>query len=117
MYTAPVSSAALAEQFSRKPAFHYHLATPPSRAIANQPASLNRSSEGGTARQKQQEEEQEIIQDPIIVGRINPIQPLQVNFDLGVDGDNVDQENLMNTAEERASLPTHFKGTNKEDAA
>ena len=85
----PVSSAAVAEQSrslrSSKPAIHYHLAIPPSKVILNQPASLNRGPEGTTARQEQQEEEeeQEVIQDPIIVGTINPIQPLQINFDLG----------------------------------
>ena len=121
----PVSSAAVAEQSrslrSSKPAVHYHLATPPSRVILNQPASLNRGSEGAAARQEQQqeeeeEEEQEVIQDPIIVGPIYPIQPLQINFDVGADGDNGDQENLINMAEERALLPIHFRGT-PEDAA
>ena len=42
---------------------------------------------------------------------------MQINFDVGVDGDNVDQENLINMAEERALLPTHFRGTPEEDAA
>jgi len=117
-----VSSAAVAEQSrslrSSKPAVHYHLATPPSRVILNQPASLNRGSESAAGRQEQQqEEEEEEQQDPIIVGSINSIQPLQINFDLGADGDNVDQENLVNMAEERALLPTHFRGTPEEDAA
>jgi len=90
----PVSSAAIAEKSrssrSSTPAVHYHLATPLSRVILNQPASLNRSSECAALRLEQREEEeeevkeeeQELIQDPIIVGPINPIQPLQINFDL-----------------------------------
>lgn len=57
----------------------------------------------------QTQEEEEILQDPIIVGPINPIQPLQINFDFGADADNDDQE--INMTEELALLPIN------EDAA
>jgi len=104
----PVSSAAVAEQSrslrSSKPAVHYHLATPPAAA-------------GQEQEEEEEEQQQEVIQDPIIVGPINPIQPLQINFDVGANGDNGDQENLTNMAEERALLPSHFRGTPEEDAA
>ena len=42
---------------------------------------------------------------------------MQINFDLGADGDNVDQENFMNMTKERALLQTHLRGTPEEDAA